>query len=102
MTTYQVDALVERLQAALSERQHLLPQGFSCHAAARRMADRYLSAADGTSGFWIVRPRATTNPRRVTPPVYEVVRSDGRDGVWNASTPEEGDVIADVLTTLSL
>jgi len=34
--------------------------------------------------------------------VFEVVRADGSRGVWDALTREEGEVLADVLTDLSL
>lgn len=101
MTTHHVDVLVQ-LETALGERRHQLSRGFACHTAARRIVDRYWNAADGTSGFWIVRPRRIGNGERPSPAVYEVLRSDGRRGVWDASTPEEGDIVADVLTKLSL
>jgi hypothetical protein len=99
MMSYHANGLSERVQAGLTERQHLLGRAFDCQAAARQIADRYLNAADGTSGFWIARPRWTAGgpPTRAT---YEVLRSDGRIGVWDALTLREGEEIADVLTNL--
>jgi len=98
--TDHADGLVERVQAGLAEREHLLGRGFDCHAAARRIADAYLNAADGASGFWIARPRWINGGRPSTRAIFEVLRSDGRVGVWDALTLREGEEIADVLTTL--
>lgn len=92
--------LIRRIAAGLAERRHLLAPGFACDAEALQIALRYRSAADGTSGFWVVRARQATASAPRT--VYEVVRSDGRIGVWDALTQEEGDIVADVLTKLSL
>jgi hypothetical protein len=95
------NGLVERVRAGLAERQHLLGRGFDCHAAARRIADRYLNGADGASGFWIARARWTAGGGQPTGrAIFEVLRSDGRVGVWDAVTLREGEEIADVLTTL--
>ncbi len=99
MNTDYANGLVGRVQAGLSERQYLLDRDFDCQAAAQRIAERYLNAADGASGFWITRPR-WTNDGRPARAIYEVMRSDGRIGVWEALTFQEGEEIADVLTTL--
>jgi hypothetical protein len=98
--TNHANGLVERVQAGLVEREHLLGRGFDCRVAARWIADRYLNAADGRSGFWITRPR-WDNDGRPGRAIFEVLRSDGRIGVWDALTLHEGEEIADVLTTLS-
>ena len=95
-----MNGLVERVQAGLAEREHLRGRGFDCHAAARGIADRYLNAADGASGFWIARPRWTAGGHPTTRAIFEVLRSDGRVGVWDALTLQEGEEIAHVLTTL--
>ena len=100
MKTDHSNGMVERVRAALSEREHLLGRGFDCHAAAQRIADRYLNGADGASRFWIARPRWTDGGHSATRAIFEVLRSDGRVGVWDALTLQEGEEIADVLTTL--
>ena len=80
-----VNGLVERVRAGLAERERVLGRDFDCHAAARQIAERYLNAADGASGFWIARPRRIADGRYGRA-VYEVLRSDGRIGVWDALT----------------
>ncbi len=100
MKAAHANGLVERVEAGLVEREHVLGRGFDCHAAARRIADRYLNAADGASGFWIARPRWINGGRPSTRAIFEVLRSDGRVGVWDALTLREGEEVADVLTTL--
>jgi hypothetical protein len=100
MPTDHANELVERVRAGLAARQHLLGRDFDCHAVARRIADGYLNGADGTSGFWIARPRWTAGGHPTTRALFEVLRSDGRVGVWDAVTLREGEEIADVLTTL--
>lgn len=97
--TDHANPLIERVHAGLTERQHLFGRGFDCDAAARHIAERYLNAADGASGFWIARPRPIADGRS-TRAVYEVLRSDGRIAVWDALTFQEGEEIAAVLTTL--
>ncbi len=93
------NAMIERVRAGLTERRHLLGRDFDCHAAARQIAERYFNAADGASEFWIARPRFIADGR-LNRAVYEVLRSDGRIGVWDALTFQEGEEIAGVLTTL--
>ena len=100
MKAAHANGLVERVQAGLAGREHLLGRDFDCHAAARRIADRYLNVADGASGFWIARPRWVNGGRPSTRAIFEVLRSDGRVGVWDALTLREGEEIAYVLTTL--
>jgi hypothetical protein len=102
MTAHHVNTLVEQVAAALAERQESLPEGFVCHAVARRIAECYEHDADGTSGFWIARARWTVGGRPAARAVFEVMRADGKTGVWDALTREEGEVLADVLTNLSL
>lgn len=102
MTAYQVKTLVEEVEAALAEHKESLPHGFVCHAVARRIAECYEHDADGASGFWIARARWTVEGRPSARAVFEVMRADGKKGVWDALTREEGEVLADVLTNLSL
>ena len=102
MITHPANGVAEQLEAALAACQHSLPKGFACHAVACRIAECYENDADGTSGFWIARPRWTVGGRPAARAVFEVVRADGNRGVWDALTREEGDVLADVLTDLSL
>jgi hypothetical protein len=102
MTTPQANGVVEQLAAALAAYQPSLPRGFACHAVACRIAECYQNDADGTSGFWIARPRWTVAGRPAARAVFEVVRADGNRGVWDALTREEGEVLADVLTDLAL
>ena len=93
------NAMIQRVRAGLTERRHVLGRDFDCHAAARQIAERYLNGADGASAFWITRPR-WIGDRRPARAIYEVLRSDGRIGVWDALTFQDGEEIADVLTTL--
>jgi hypothetical protein len=103
MTTLRVDKLVEQLEAVLVERQHLLPKDFAARAAANRIAQSYRDLADGTSGFWVARPRwAAADGGPAGRALYEVLRADGHVGVWDALTLGEGELIADALTKLSL
>lgn len=103
MTTQRAEHLVEQVEAALTERQHMLPRGFATRAVAGRIAQCYRDLADGSSGFWVARPRwAAGDGRPTSRALYEVLRADGRIGVWDALTLEEGEVIADALTKLSL
>jgi hypothetical protein len=103
MTTPRVDNLVEQVEAALLERQHLLPTGLAARDVASRIAQSYHDVADGSSGFWVARPRwAPVEGRPAGRALYEVLRADGRVGVWDALTLEEGELIADALTKLSL
>ena len=102
MTTHQATSVVEQVEAALAGRQQSLPMGFACRAVAHRIAECYEKDADGTSGFWIARPRWTVGGRPAARAVFEVVRADGSRGVWDALTREEGEVLADVLTDLAL
>jgi hypothetical protein len=102
MITDQVKSLVDQLEAALAERQQALPEGFVCHAVACRIAECYERDADGASGFWIARARWTVGGRPTARAVFDVMREDGTRGVWDALTREEGEVVADVLTNLSL
>ncbi len=102
MITHQANGVVAQVEAALAACQQFLPNGFACHAVARRIAECYENDADGTSGFWIARPRWTVGGRPTVRAVFEVVRADGTKGVWDALTREEGEVLADVLTDLSL
>src|SRR2546421_3489532 len=103
MTTLRGDKLVEQVEAALVERQHLLPKGLAVREVASRIARCYHDLADGTSGFWIARPRwAAVGGRPAGRALYEVLRADGRIGVWDALTLDEGELIADTLTKLSL
>jgi len=102
MTTQQAYSVVEQVEAALAACQQFLPTGFACSAVARRIAECYQNDADGTSGFWIARPRWTVGGRPAARAVFEVIRADGNRGVWDALTREEGEVLADVLTDLSL
>lgn len=105
MTTSQADNLVEQVEAALMERQHLLPRGLAARDVANRIAQCYHDLADGTSGFWVARPRwggAAAEGRPTGRALYEVLRADGRIGVWDALTLDEGELIADALTKLSL
>ena len=102
MMLEQTDTLAHQVETALGEIRHLLPPGFPADAAARRIAACYIDRADGTSAFWVARPRWTAGDGQATPrAVYEVLRCDGRVGVWDASTLGEGEVIADALTRLS-
>jgi hypothetical protein len=102
-TTPRTDNLVEQVEAALMERQHLLPQGLAARDVATRIAQCYRDLADGTSGFWVARPRwAAAEGRPTGRALYEVLRADGRTGVWDALTLDEGELIADALTKLSL
>jgi hypothetical protein len=102
-TTPRTDNLVEQVTAALMERQQLLPQGLAPGEVATRIARRYHDLADGTSGFWVARPRwAAAEGRPTGRALYEVLRADGRIGVWDALTLDEGELIADALTKLSL
>jgi hypothetical protein len=102
MITDSMTALAGQVEAALIARRHLLPNGFAAGAAAARIAACYAEQADGTSGFWIARPRWTGRDGvPMTRAVYEVLRSDGCTGVWDAVTLLEGEVIADALTCLS-
>jgi len=102
-TTPRADNLVEKVAAALVERQHLLPKGLVAGDVASRIAQCYRDLADGTSGFWVARPRwAAAEGRPAGRALYEVLRADGRVGVWDALTLDEGELIADVLTKLSL
>ena len=88
------------------ERRHLLPRGLAAHDVAGRIAQCYRDRADGTSGFWVARPRwaggAAAEGRPPGRALYEVLRADGRIGVWDALTLDEGELIADALTKLSL
>ena len=102
MTTQQANGVVKQVEAALAASQESLPKGFACHAVACRIAESYENDADGTSGFWIARPRWTVEGRPAARAVFEVVRADGSRGVWDALTREEGEVLADVLTDLAL
>jgi hypothetical protein len=102
MTSYQVKTLVEQVEAALAERKESLPEGVACHAVACRIAECYEYDADGTSGFWIARARRTVAGHPAARAVFEVMREDGKRGVWEALSREEGEVVADVLTNLSL
>jgi len=102
MTTQQANGVVKQVEAALAASQESLPKGFACYAVACRIAESYEKDADGTSGFWIARPRWTVEGRPAARAVFEVVRADGSRGVWDALTREEGEVLADVLTDLSL
>jgi hypothetical protein len=97
------DNLSEQLEAALLERQQLLPRGLAARDVAGRIAQRYRDLADGTSGFWVARPRwGVAEGRPTGRALYEVLRADGRVGVWDALTLDEGELIADTLTSLSL
>jgi hypothetical protein len=101
--TPRTDNLVAQVAAALTERQHLLPKGLAAHDVAARIAQRYHDLADGASGFWVARPRwAAAEGRPTGRALYEVLRADGRVGVWDALTLDEGELIADALTKLSL
>jgi hypothetical protein len=103
MTSLGVNKLVEQVEAALVERQHLLPKGLAVRDVASRIAQCYRDLADGTSGFWVARPRwAAAEGRPGGRAFYEVLRADGRIGVWDALTLDEGELIADALTKLSL
>ena len=103
MTTLRADKLVEQVEAALVERQHLLPKDFAARVAASQIAQSYTDLADGTSAFWVARPRwAAAEGRPAGRALYEVLRADGRVGVWDALTLDEGELIADALTQLSL
>jgi hypothetical protein len=102
VTLPRTDNLVEQVAAALVERQHLLPKGLAARDVASRIA-QCRDLADGTSGFWVARPRwAAVEGRPAGRALYEVLRADGRIGVWDALTLDEGELIADVLTKLSL
>jgi hypothetical protein len=97
------DDLASQLEVALHQRRHLLPNDFAPGRAAYRIATSYRERADGGSAFWIARPRWTGGDGRlVGHAVFEVLRVDGRAGVWDAGTRDEAEVIADALTTLSL
>jgi len=101
--TPHTDNLVEQVAAALTDRQHLLPGGLAARDVATRIAQCYHDLADGTSGFWVARPRwAPAEGRPAGRALYEVLRADGRVGVWDAVTRDEGELIADTLTKLSL
>jgi hypothetical protein len=101
--TPRTDNLVEQVAAALTERQHLLPTGLAARDVATRIAQCYHDLADGTSGFWVARPRwAAAEGRPTGRALYEVLRADGHVGVWDALTLDEGELIADALTKLSL
>jgi len=103
MTTVRADKLAEQVEAALMARQHLLPRGLAAREVASRIARCYHDLADGASGFWIARARwAAADGRPTGRALYEVVRADGRVGVWDALTLDEGELIADTLTQLSL
>jgi hypothetical protein len=103
MTNLGVSTLVAQVEAALAERQHLLPKGLAARDVASRIAQCYRDLADGTSGFWVARPRwAAAEGRPGGRASYEVLRADGRIGVWDAMTLDEGELIADALTKLSL
>jgi hypothetical protein len=102
MTTEQVNTLAAQIKAALAGRQEALPEGLACHAVASTIAECYERDADGISGFWIARPRWTVAGRPSARAVFEVMRADGKSGVWDALSREEGEVLADVLTDLSL
>jgi len=103
MTTTRTDNLVEQVTAALLERQHLLPTGLAAQEIATRIVQCYHELADGGSGFWVARPRwAAAEGRPAGRALYEVLRADGRVGVWDALTLDEGELIADTLTKLSL
>ncbi len=102
-TTPRLDNLVEQVEAALLERQHLLPRGVAVREVASRIVECYRDLADGASGFWVARPRwAAAEGRPGGRALYEVLRADGRVGVWDALTLDEGELIADALTKLSL
>ena len=95
--------LVEQVTTALMERQHLLPKGLAAQDVATRIVQCYEDLADGTSGFWVARPRwAAADGRPAGRALYEVLRADGRVGVWDALTLDEGELIPDALTKLSL
>ena len=103
MTTVRAEKVLEQVEAALAERQHLLPTHLAAREVASRIARCYHDLADGTSGFWIARARwAAADGRPTGRALYEVVRADGRVGVWDALTLDEGELIADTLTQLSL
>src|SRR5207253_9559388 len=79
------------------------PRGLAAREVASRIARCYHDLADGASGFWIARARwAAADGRPTGRALYEVVRADGRVGVWDALTLDEGELIADTLTQLSL
>ena len=102
-TTPRTENLVEQVTAALLERQHLLPKGLAAQDIATRIVQCYHDVADGGSGFWVARPRwAAAEGRPAGRALYEVLRADGRVGVWDALTLDEGELIADALTKLSL
>ncbi|HVH10361.1 MAG TPA: hypothetical protein VM736_11240 [Gemmatimonadales bacterium] len=96
--------LATQLAAALRQRRHLLPHGFASDRAARSIARCYGERADGVSAFWIARPRPAEDDGRPSEDeeVFEVLRADGRLGVWEAGSRDEAEVIADALTALSL
>ena len=97
------DHLATQLESALEKRRHLLPSGFAPGQVARRIASSYLERADGGSAFWIARSRWTSGDGRPSgSALFEVLRVDGRYGVWDACTRDEAEVIADTLTTLAL
>ena len=97
--------LATQLAAAFRQRRHLLPHGFASDRAARSIARCYGERADGVSAFWIARPRQAEDDGRPSDDeeeVFEVLRADGRLGVWEAGSRDEAEVIADALTALSL
>src|SRR5207244_12570185 len=63
MITHQANGVVAQVEAALAACQQFLPNGFACHAVARRIAECYEHDPNGTPGFWIVRPGWTVGGR---------------------------------------
>src|SRR5690349_15481281 len=101
MTVHLTNGLVERVETALATWKPSLPAGFPCHTVASQIAECYENA-DGTSGFWIARPRYTPEGRPAARPVFEVMRADGTRGAWDALARDESELIADVLTTVAV
>src|SRR5438094_10394587 len=97
MTTQQANGVVKQVEAALAASQESLPKGFACHAVACRIAESYENDADGTSGFWIARPRWTVEGRPAARAVFEVVRADGSSGVGDEFRRGRGVVLAVVV-----
>ena len=102
MVPESAERLAQQLHTVLEARAYLFRPDFPFRNAARRIADACLNQADGRSRYWV----ACAEPNGVVGhgdrPVYIVRRLDGRVGVWDALTQDEGDVLAHVLTELSL
>ena len=102
MVPESAERLAQQLHTVLEARAYLFRPDFPFRNAARRIADACLNQADGRSRYWVACAEPNGVGGHGDRPVYIVRRLDGRVGVWDALTQDEGDVLAHVLTELAL